>query len=118
MQASDLKRVRQEATVYTADEVEMKRRAAREQAIRGLEERQQRDREEHARKVADARARLEQDCAELTAEQAKEREAVITRANFLRESQLDEVKRMDQLVNYAICATLRSKQIAEKVAAE
>lgn len=115
LQAVDLKRVKEEAVVLTADQVELRRRAARELAIRGLEERQKREADEHARKVADARSKLEQECAALTQEQARERQAVVERAEWLRESQIDRVKRMDQLVNYALCATMRSKQIEEKV---
>ncbi|KAI9026870.1 tumor suppressor, Mitostatin-domain-containing protein [Hyaloraphidium curvatum] len=102
------------ATVLSEDEVESRRRSQRDEWFRGLEEQQSKAGEEGRRRVAAARAQLQEECSHLAEEQLREREAIVQRAEQLREDEIDEVKKMNQLVNYAIVATIRSQQMEER----
>ena len=109
--ARDLKRMKAPSMILTAQQVSAQRKAAEAER-------------EKARAVSDARKermlRMEEERKKALPKSESEKlkdaedQNQLTQADLLMQEEKDEVKRMNQMVLYSKCVTIRDAQIAEK----
>jgi hypothetical protein len=111
LHADDVYKMRKEAVIETAEEVrERKEReaAAAKARARVAEERKEKMRSmEAARIAALPKSLLEQ-------EEEDEKAARRLLAKTMRDESQDDIKKMNSLLNYAVTASIRDRQVAEK----
>ena len=109
--ARDLKRMKAPSMILTAQQVSAQRKAAeaeRQKARVASDARKERMlRMEEERKKALPKSESEQ-------LKAAEDQTTLSQADLLMQEEKDEVKRMNQMVLYSKCVTIRDAQIAEK----
>lgn len=110
--ASDLQRMRKEAVLITKDELSKMRHIADEQ-----KEKQQtvaKAKKQRMTKIEDEKRRQAPVLDEFAKEELQKNDQLKMKAKKAADRNFDEVKEMEQMVNYAKAAAIRDKQLEEK----
>ena len=110
--ASELQRIKHQTQIQTAAERQAASKLAGEQA-----DLQQATNKAKAKRMQDLEAdrqRVAPKLSDLEREDLEKRGTLVRRAEEIKNENKDEVKQMNQIINYAKCATVREKQIDEK----
>lgn len=110
--AAELQRMRKEAVIVTHEELVQRRKIAEEQ--REKQQALAKAKKERMMKLEDEKKRNAPLRNEFEIEASEKRTALQNKAQRLLDENLDEVKEMKKLVNYAKVVTVRDKQLGEK----
>lgn len=110
--AAELQRMRKEAVIVTHDELVQRKKIAEEQ--REKQQALAKAKKERMMKLEEEKKRNAPLRNEFEIEEAEKRTALQKKAQRLLDENLDEVKEMKKLVNYAKVVTVRDKQLEEK----
>lgn len=110
--AADLARMKKESVITTNEQMLQMRKIAEEQ--REKQQTLARAKKQRMMKLEEEKRRNQAPQNEFEIEEAQNRSALQRKAKRMMDENLDEVKHMNQLVNYAKVATVRDKQLEEK----
>lgn len=111
LSASELDEIKRRAMGSTPDRE--RRQALEEDKMSKLAERA-RQRKENMLKMESERKKRVPELSDAEKEQLESNQGLLSRAAQARDEELDDVKQMNQMMNYAHCVTVRDQQIFEK----
>eukprot|EP00771_Trimastix_marina_P000970 gnl/Trimastix_PCT/2009.p1 GENE.gnl/Trimastix_PCT/2009~~gnl/Trimastix_PCT/2009.p1 ORF type:complete len:490 (+),score=226.27 gnl/Trimastix_PCT/2009:58-1527(+) len=105
---ADYQRIKAVASPTSADEMRKRREEARATALQTSKMRKERIRAKEEERLR------QKTMTESEMLQKSEDNATLSRAKAVQDESIDEVKRMNEMVEYAKCATIRERQLEEK----